>query len=184
MQGSEISPRDMGGVKTDVLKTLNWVKSQLSGFLTRATADGLYLGKTAKASSAAVADSANSVQWANVQGKPSIGGSWSASNATSGYARDPATGFTVAWNRGSSFSFNRRDYATPGDTNTQTIYFARSMTIRGCSVQYERNSGSVPSSVTCYVSFGSNSVTVRSISQQDGNGTTTVTPIVTVYGFS
>nr|DAH90079.1 MAG TPA: hypothetical protein [Caudoviricetes sp.] len=166
------------------MKTLNWVKSQLSGFLTRATADGLYLGKTAKASSAAVADSANSVQWANVQGKPSIGGSWSASNETSGYARDPATGFTVAWNRGSSFSFNRRDYAAPGDANTQTIYFARSMTIRGCSVQYELNSGSMASSVTCYVSFGSNSVTVRSISQQDGNGTTTVTPIVTVYGFS
>ena len=181
---TEVSRTSAGGVKEEVLKSLNWIKTQLSGLLTKTQADGYYLGKTEKATSATVADSANSVQWANVQGKPSIGGSWSASNATSGYARDPATGFTVAWNRGSSFSFNRRDYATPGDSNTQTIYFARSMTIRGCSVQYERNSGSIASSVTCYVSFGSNSVTVRSISQQDGNGTTTVTPIVTVFGFS
>ena len=185
MQENGIDPRDMGGVKTEVLKTLNWVKSQLSSFLTRSTADGLYLGKTAKASSAVVADSANSVQWGNVQGKPNIGGSWSASNAQRGYARDPSTGFTIAWNVGSSFDVSRTNYATPRDINTQTISFARSFsTILGCSVVYHRNSGTIPVALTPLCTFNGNSVTVNTVSEQDSNGTNSFTPYVTVFGFS
>ena len=55
----------------DVTDLSQTISTALEPYVTKTSADAAYLGKTAKAESAKVADSANAVTWANVSGKPS-----------------------------------------------------------------------------------------------------------------